>query len=201
MRCWSGSKTSARLQQQAEEDVLASGIYPQIPQSLKRGQNYGKTAATGGRACPCRRYVSGNFGSPKKRVQKQYKSGTKFGRVLHGVHAKNKAVRRKKLAVVLYLQTQQHPPDMCLCGCLCMFNIRAAQLHRRSMHKSGAALVNRLSKISTLRDFGSSIRISFEERRKGVQYVRRGSLYCYFHGLSSVSVDALCQFINVLAKV
>ena len=134
-------------------------------------------------------------------LKSEYKSGTKSGRVSHDVHAKSKAGRRKKLAVVLYLQTQQHPPDMCLCGCLCIFNIRAVRLHRRSMHKSGVALVNRSSKISTLRDFGSSIRIRFEERRKGVQYVRRGSLYCYFHGLSSVSVEVLCQFINVLAKV
>lgn len=53
-------------------------------------QNFSKTTAAGSGRCSCFWYISADFADPKKRVQKQYKSGTKFGRVSHGVHAKSK---------------------------------------------------------------------------------------------------------------
>ena len=167
-------------------------------------QDFSKTTAAGSGRCSCFRYISADSAVLKKRAMLSSTLSANSACSKPKVSQKQ-ASRRKNPAVVQYLQTQQHPPDMCPCGCLCIFNIRAVQLHRRSMHKSGVALADRSSKISTLRDFGSRVRVSFEERRKGVQYVRNrfAALVCNrnLHGLSSVSAEELCHLINVLAKV
>ena len=146
-------------------------------------QDFSKTTAAGSGKCSCFRYISADSAVLKKRALLSSTLSANSACSKPKVSQKQ-ASRRKNPAVVQYLQTQQHPPDMCPCGCLCIFNIRAVQLHRRSMHKSGVALSDRSSKISTLRD-------------------RFAALVCNrnLHGLSSVSAEELCHLINVLANV